>query len=69
MEVKVMLEHSPRTDTILLGYNVGSFDNGELSGHVSASGKTVRVTVNGVDGYVDINIQSAVDKAVELLTA
>lgn len=68
MRAFVELTHSPKTDTILLGYVTGTFRTEDFEGDVTASGKTLRVHVKGVDGYVDIDIRQAVGEAVAILT-
>lgn len=64
---RVTLDVSRKTDSILLGYNVADFDDGKIRGNVTASGRTLRVTVDGTKGYVDIDITEAVNKAIRLL--
>lgn len=64
---RVTLDVSLKTDSILLGYNVADFDDGKIRGSVTASGKTLRVTVDGIEGYVDIDITEAVNKAIRIL--
>lgn len=64
---RVTLDVSRKTDSILLGYNVADFDDGKICGNVTASGRTLRVTVDGTKGYVDIDITEAVNKAIRLL--
>ena len=64
----VELTHSPHTDSILMGPCVATFKTEDYTGDVSAAGKILRVHVNGVDGYVDIDIRQAVAEAIGMLT-
>lgn len=61
-----MFEHSDKTDTILMfASHIGSFDDGELRGALYAIGNTARVTFEGFEGYVNIDLGSLVEQAVE----
>jgi hypothetical protein len=62
----VQLLHSPKTESLLLGPVIATFDS-PVKGDICAAGRTVRVHCRGIDGYVDIDIQNAVNKAVELI--
>ena len=45
--------------------HIGSFDDGELKGALYAIGNTARVTFEGFEGYVNIDLGSLVEQAVE----
>ena len=71
---QVKMTHSDKIDSILLGYHVANFEAPDTDGNmrfgdVTASGRTLRVHVKGIDGYVDIDISQAVTYAFNLLTA
>lgn len=50
------LDYHEHDDTILLGYSIASAETEHGTLNVVASGDTVRFTVDGRDGYVDLNI-------------
>ncbi len=58
---------SSEVDSILIGYTTGTFETEKLKGDVTVSGKTARVHVDGIKGYVDIDLQELVERAVTLL--
>lgn len=62
------LRHSKKTDNILIGYSIGSADMPDGKLHVIGSGSTIRFTVDGHDGYVDLNLKDLAGRAYELLT-
>lgn len=67
-EATVTLEHEPESHDILLGYSIGSAelkDGSKLT--VVGSGKTVRFTVSGSSGHVDLDLSGVAAKAVALL--
>lgn len=69
MTVSVTLDHSPKTDSILLGYRIGSAalpHDRELQ--IDAAGRKLRFSVTGVDGYVDVDISELAALAAILLT-
>lgn len=61
------LEYSENTDSILLGYDLGSAETDHGVLHVRGSGKLVRFTLEGVDGYVDLDISNFAAGAYEWL--
>jgi len=67
--VPVTLEPQKETKTILLGHRIGTFETDNYSGDVVASGKTLRVHIDGYSGYVDIDVSRAVDQAVRQILA
>lgn len=69
MNASVELKPSAKTTSILLGYVIGTFKTDQFEGDVVASGKTLRVSVKGYSGFVDIEITQAVNKAVEFILA
>lgn len=66
----VQMHHSTKTDSLLIGYVVAEFDipDKRIKGTVVGSGKTLRVTVDGYDGYVDIDCTKVVSDAIKLIT-
>jgi len=66
---KVTLNHHPHTDSILLSYNIGSAetDHGKLQ--VLGSGKQIRFTLEGHDGYVTVDLTDLAGEALEMLVA
>lgn len=62
------LEYTEKTDTILLGYSIGSavLEDGKTL-TIIASGPTVRFAIDGLEGYVDLNLTSYAGNAVEWL--
>lgn len=69
MNAIVELKPSPKTTSILLGNVVGTFKTDRFEGDVIASGRTLRVSLKGYEGFVDIVITQAVNKAVEYILA
>ncbi len=67
--VVVDLEHVEKSNTILLGYEIGSAETEKGKLHVVASGKTVRFRLDGVEGHVDVNLTGLAQEAYDLLTA
>lgn len=63
------LDYVERSETILIGYEIGSAEteHGRLS--VVASGNTVRFMLNGVDGHVDLKINNFAGAALAWLAA
>lgn len=69
-ETTVTLRHSDKTDTILLGYAAGSANlPGGRTLQVVTTGRTVRFTVDDMDGYVDLDLGSVAYAAARLLGA
>jgi hypothetical protein len=68
-EITVALKHVSHTDSIVLGYNIGSakLPHGRKM-NVIAAGKTVRFTIDGIDGYVDIDLSEIARASAILLT-
>ena len=62
----VELRHVDHTDSILMGPVIDTFTE-PVRGDVCAAGRWLRVSLRGVDGYVDIDTQQAVDTAVKML--
>jgi hypothetical protein len=61
------LNYHDHTDSILLGYQIGS---GEIKGRtltVTGSGDTVRFAIEGIDGYVDLPLGNFAALAAEWL--
>jgi len=58
---------SSEMDSILIGYQTGTFETEGLKGSVDVSGRTARVHVDGIKGYVDIDLKELVERAVTLL--
>lgn len=72
MKAFVELTHHPKLDSILLGPIVATFSMGseqDTFGDVTAGGKLLRVRIKKHPGYVDIDITTAVNKAIEILLA
>lgn len=73
IHTSVDMEHVRETKTILLGPEIAHFSLGsksdrvDMKGNVVGSGKTLRVTLFGYPGYVDIDITQAVNQAIKLL--
>lgn len=66
----VTYKHVRHTDTILFGPNFANFSIYDgRKGHVTGSGRTLRVDIDGIDGYVDFDVSDLVAAAIELLTA
>lgn len=69
LDVATTLTHVPHTNTILLGYEIGSADlSHDRKMRVLASGKTIRFMIDGIDGYVDADINQLATQAAILLT-
>ena len=65
--VVVDLEHVEKSNTILLGYEIGSAETEKGKLHVVASGKTVRFRLDGVEGHVDVDLKEVAQEAYDLL--
>lgn len=64
------LEFVEKTDTILIGYAIAHADLPQgRKMNLIASGNTVRFTVEGVDGYVDLHLDDIAEQAAQLLGA
>lgn len=63
------LDYQEHTDTILFGSSLGSVatEHGALS--IAAGGGTVRFTLEGIDGYVDLDLQNFASAALAWLGA
>jgi len=61
------LTYVDHTDSILIGYQIGSADteHGKLT--VTASGDTVRFSLDGADGYVDLKLDNFASAALAWL--
>ena len=69
LDIATTLRHVPHTDSIVLGYEIGSAElPHDRKMRVIAAGKTVRFTVDGIDGYVDLNLNEIAKQAAILLT-
>jgi hypothetical protein len=65
----IWLDHVKHTDSIVLGYEVGTTKlPHDRTMRVVASGKTVRFTIEGIDGYVDLDLNPIAKRAAMLLT-
>jgi hypothetical protein len=66
MKAEVDIKISRKTDSIILGYNVAEFEDEKknIRGNVVGSGSLLRVTVDGVSGYADIDTSVAVNAAI-----
>lgn len=69
LHVSALLTHVPHTDTIILGYVIGHAElpHGRKM-DVIGSGKTLRFTIDGIDGYVDLDLNPIAKQAAILLT-
>jgi hypothetical protein len=67
--VSIELQHVPKTETLLLGYSIGSADlpHGRKL-QLIAAGAIVRFSIEGIDGYVDLNLSEVAHRAATLLT-
>lgn len=68
----IRADHHFKTDTILLStgpLSYGIYEEGIIKRRVTVegSGKILRVSIEGINGYVDINLEDIVDRAVEML--
>lgn len=61
------LDYHERTDTIMLGYTIGSAvtEHGRLV--VTGSGRKVRFDVEGLEGYVELDLTRYAESALEWL--
>lgn len=68
-EITVALKHVRHTDSIVLGYHIGHADlpHGRRM-NVTAAGETVRFTIVGIDGYVDVDLSEIAHASAVLLT-
>lgn len=67
--MSVELDHVAHTDSILLGYEIASAKlPHDRKMRIVASGNTVRFTIDGIEGYVDMNLNEIAHKAATLLT-
>lgn len=67
--VQAKLKHVSHTDSIVLGYEIGSAKlPHDRKMRVVASGQIVRFTIDGIDGYVDLNLNEIAHEAAVLLT-
>lgn len=64
-QVLMSVETEPKN--IILGYRIASLDDGKVKGTIVASGSTIRVSLEGFNGHVDIDIHPAVIDAVSAL--
>jgi hypothetical protein len=62
------MTYSPKRDSILLGYSIGSADLDEGRLEIVADGVTVRFTVTGHEGYVDLDLSGHAQEAYEEIT-
>ena len=62
------LDYHEHTDTILIGYPLGTAEteHGKLT--VQGSGKLVRFSLDGVDGQVDLDLSNFASAALAWLT-
>lgn len=63
-----VLHYNDKTDSILLGYSIGSADTQYGKLQLVASGKTVRFTLEAHDGYVDLDLSGFATDALRMLT-
>ena len=69
LAVSTELRYSPHTNTILLGYEIGSAKlPHQRIMRVVVMGKTIRFHIDGIDGYVDLNLNELAHQAATLLT-
>jgi hypothetical protein len=55
------------TDSIVIGYEIGSADTAHGRLGIVAAGKTVRFSLDGVDGYVDLDLTEFATDALKWL--
>lgn len=65
----VPLTHSRKTDSLLIGYSIGSAElpHGRKL-EIIGSGRVLRFTVTGCEGYVDADLTPLAEYAATLLT-
>lgn len=61
------LTYHERTDSIILGYEIGSAETEHGTLHVVGSGRTIRFTLDGAEGYVDLDFSDRANAAYEWL--
>jgi hypothetical protein len=62
----VFYTHSSKTDTVLMfASHIGSFGDAELKGQLYAIGNTARITFDGLAGYIDIDLKTLVQQAIQ----
>jgi hypothetical protein len=66
-EVTTVLKHSPKTDTILLGYSIGHADTKAGRLELIASGRTIRFSLEGEPGYVDLDLNELAGEALDMI--
>jgi hypothetical protein len=66
-EVRTTLKHSPKTDTILLGYSIGHADTKAGRLELIASGRTIRFSLEGEPGYVDLDLNELAGEALDMI--
>lgn len=66
---QIILTHSPNTDTLLIGPEIGSADTPYGKLRVQASGATVRFLLEGRPGYVDLSLSDVAATALDILGA
>lgn len=65
----VQLKHEPHTTSILLGPEIGTAKlPHDRTLRVAATGRTVRFTIDGIDGHVDVDLGALAYQAALLLT-
>jgi len=67
-EIPVTLTHAEKTDSILLGYTLGSAGTTHGRMDVIGSGRTVRFILEGAEGHVDLDLSPVAALALDLLT-
>lgn len=66
--VMVDLDCHAETDSIIIGYQIGSAETEHGTLTVLGSGKKIRFTLGGHDGYVDLDLSEAAGAAHEWLS-
>jgi len=66
-EIPVTLTHAKKTETILLGYMIGSAETDLGKLQVIGCGSTVRFNLEGREGHVDLDLGPVASLAFDLL--
>jgi hypothetical protein len=61
------LVHEPTNNSILIGYLIGSGEHQGRRLDVVGSGDTIRFSLQGIDGHVDLNLTVFAEAACEML--